>query len=97
MEPLRIASGVLRSCAARARALVVVRKRSRNCSSSLAPSSAELDAATRAVSPDGKPFFGLLPLGATIGIFSDIEGMGNQITSINSIEGGESTTVRTRG
>jgi len=37
---------------------------------------------------DGKPFFGLLPLGATIGIFSDIEGMGNQITSINSIEGG---------
>src|SRR5450631_2243407 len=81
MYPLRMAKGVLRSCAAEARAFVVLRKRSRNCSSSRDKSSVELGAESRAVTVDGRRSFGLVPVGETAGLFSDIEAMENQLTS----------------
>src|ERR1039458_5634997 len=95
MWRLRIAKGVLRSWAAEARAFVVLRERSRNCSSSRAISSAELGAETRAVAVDGRPSFGLVPVGAAAGLLSNIGAMENQISPV--IGEGDPTTVRRGG
>src|ERR1700733_932840 len=70
-----MASGVFKSWAAEASALVVLRKRSRNCSSSRRPSSPKLAAPAEAATVTGAESVGVAPAKAAAGLFSLIEDM----------------------
>src|SRR5208282_1070086 len=85
--PLRMARGVLRSWAAEAKAFVVLRNRSRNCSRSRATSSAEQESESKAAAFDGMPSCGLVPVGTAAGLLSDIVAMDDPSTHVSIGEG----------
>src|SRR5580692_5546863 len=77
-----MANGVLRSWAAEASALVVLRKRSRSCSSSNATFSFSIETLSPELVPEagaeaGRPSFKLMPSGAAA--LSGIEAMGTKL------------------
>src|SRR5208282_2584346 len=72
---------------AEARAFVVLRKRSRNCSRSRTTSSAEPGPESKALALAGRPTFGPVPVGTAAGLLSDIVAMENQLTPVSVGEG----------